>query len=482
MWMLNKWFERESPTAIVLDGSQAIEGARFYSDEDVMDDRYLYICRMQDIYPSSTSSQVLLVFRNDTLSFTSDDANRIFNQVLGAFEFYNNWERRIIASATSEHPEQDIIGACEGLVGPAFIMDGSLAIIAHSTCYGTGEVNAFWDDVVLGGGFPGIPKTADSAFVRMHFTDHGCTAFEDESAAPYSYGISSSIHDSSGSVMGQMVIASREPMGPFEMQVASIVADALDSVRSRRIPLRATDYSESILADMLAGRIGSDDGGHKLMLLRGWKPGDLLRAARIEPGNSDASVLEALHRAFTLALPDAVFLIDGPAIVALMLADDAEGPGNPLSRASENGTVRVGLSNEFTGAENAAVHARQAEDALRLCDNNRRICRFGDVGLRVVMHAESRDYAAAAAHPAVARLLEWDATHGTALARTLRCFLENERSYARTAEALYVHRNTVLYRIAKAAEIAPFDLDDAYERQYLAVSFLLLDESEGESA
>ena len=475
MWMLNKWFESENPTAIVLDGSQAIEGARFYSDEDVMDDRYLYICRMQDIYPNSTSSQILLMFRNDTLSFTSDDANRIFNQVLGAFEFYNDWERRIIASATSETPEQDIISACEGLVGPAFIMDGSLAIIAHSTCYGTGEVNAFWDNVVLGGGFPGVPKTNDSAFVRMHFSDHECTAFEDESASPYSHGISASIHDASGSVMGQMVIASREPMGPFEMQVARIVADALDSVRSHRAPLRAADYSESILADMLAGRIGGDDGGHKLMLLQGWGPDDLLRAARIDPGNPDASVLEALRRAFMLSLPEAVFLIDGPAVTALMRADDAEKPGGPFSRAAENGSMRIGFSNEFTGAENAAVHARQAEDALRLCEADRLICFFRDVGLHVVMRAESRDYAAAAAHPAVKRLLGWDAAHGTALARTLRCFLKNERSYARTAEALYVHRNTVLYRISKAVEIASFDLDDPYERQYLAVSFLLLE-------
>jgi DNA-binding PucR family transcriptional regulator len=50
---------------------------------------------------------------------------------------------------------------------------------------------------------------------------------------------------------------------------------------------------------------------------------------------------------------------------------------------------------------------------------------------------------------------------------TLRAYLENNRSVTRTAQQLYVHRNTVAYRVEKILGVLDVDLDDP--NQYLAV-------------
>ncbi|MGD9530005.1 MAG: PucR family transcriptional regulator [Pseudonocardia sp.] len=51
---------------------------------------------------------------------------------------------------------------------------------------------------------------------------------------------------------------------------------------------------------------------------------------------------------------------------------------------------------------------------------------------------------------------------------TLRVYLENNRSISRTCEQLYLHRNTVAYRIRRIVDVLGVDLDDP--NQFLAVN------------
>jgi DNA-binding PucR family transcriptional regulator len=50
---------------------------------------------------------------------------------------------------------------------------------------------------------------------------------------------------------------------------------------------------------------------------------------------------------------------------------------------------------------------------------------------------------------------------------TLRVYLENNRSVSRTSEQLYLHRNTVAYRIRRVLDVLGVDLDDP--NQFLAL-------------
>lgn len=57
----------------------------------------------------------------------------------------------------------------------------------------------------------------------------------------------------------------------------------------------------------------------------------------------------------------------------------------------------------------------------------------------------------------------------------LRTYLTNERNISQTAKLLYMHRNSVIYRIARIREALDMDLDDPDVRLRLLISFKILE-------
>ncbi len=68
-------------------------------------------------------------------------------------------------------------------------------------------------------------------------------------------------------------------------------------------------------------------------------------------------------------------------------------------------------------------------------------------------------------------ILEEDAVKGTNDFRLLWTYLLNERNATKTAQSMYVHRNTVLYRIAKIEERFRIDLNDSNMREKIASDY-----------
>jgi len=66
-------------------------------------------------------------------------------------------------------------------------------------------------------------------------------------------------------------------------------------------------------------------------------------------------------------------------------------------------------------------------------------------------------------HKKVLELEEYDTKHHTDLVPTLHAYLESFRSISHTAEVMYIHRNTVSYRINKCFEILGTRVEDGNE-------------------
>ena len=79
------------------------------------------------------------------------------------------------------------------------------------------------------------------------------------------------------------------------------------------------------------------------------------------------------------------------------------------------------------------------------------------------------------------RLLELkyeDEANHTELYQTTRCYLELHQSIARTSEALFIHRSTLLSRLDKIRHILKTDFSDPQELLYLLLSFYLIEMEE----
>ena len=76
-------------------------------------------------------------------------------------------------------------------------------------------------------------------------------------------------------------------------------------------------------------------------------------------------------------------------------------------------------------------------------------------------------------HPAIAVIREYDQKNHSGLLDTLDIYLQNDCNAQLCGRLLFLHRNSLVYRIRRIQEIADVDLSNPEERAYLRLSLLL---------
>lgn len=77
-------------------------------------------------------------------------------------------------------------------------------------------------------------------------------------------------------------------------------------------------------------------------------------------------------------------------------------------------------------------------------------------------------------HPGVMTITRYDRANGTNLRDIMFYYLLNDRSITKTAAQMFMHRNTILYKIKKIEELLGESMDDPYLRHNLIFSCMLL--------
>ncbi|HEX6513542.1 MAG TPA: helix-turn-helix domain-containing protein [Chloroflexota bacterium] len=119
--------------------------------------------------------------------------------------------------------------------------------------------------------------------------------------------------------------------------------------------------------------------------------------------------------------------------------------------------------------------ARRALDIVRRCHKRNQVVFFHDLGVyRLFSLIEDRTELMKLAEQTLGPLLEYDRQHGTTLVRTLGYYLESGRNLEGSARAMFIHVNTLKYRLKRIQEIARLDLNNAEQRFniHLAVKIL----------
>jgi DNA-binding PucR family transcriptional regulator len=77
-------------------------------------------------------------------------------------------------------------------------------------------------------------------------------------------------------------------------------------------------------------------------------------------------------------------------------------------------------------------------------------------------------------HNAVLRLQRHDALHGTNLLATLEVYLMCNNSLMKAANQLFVHKNTMTYRLKSIEKAVEMDLNDPQQRLNILLSCIVL--------
>lgn len=139
--------------------------------------------------------------------------------------------------------------------------------------------------------------------------------------------------------------------------------------------------------------------------------------------------------------------------------------------------VRIGVSLPFSNIDTLRSHYQEAKDAFDtgvMLDPDIQIYTFEDYGMYVMFRTVSdHEDLGRYLHPALPKLAEYDRENGTNLERTLHTYLKCACNTTETAEALYMHRNSVIYRLHRVEDLCDLDLGDTDTRFRLRLSFAI---------
>lgn len=140
--------------------------------------------------------------------------------------------------------------------------------------------------------------------------------------------------------------------------------------------------------------------------------------------------------------------------------------------------LMAGIGRALPGIEGARRSYRQAREALEMAHRLPAlgpVVSFTDLGLlRLFYQLRGSSELASFCQEQLGALLAYDEEHGTELIPTLRAFFDACGNISRTAERMHLHRNSLIYRLRRIAEVAGVNLDDAEDRFNLQLALKLM--------
>lgn len=238
---------------------------------------------------------------------------------------------------------------------------------------------------------------------------------------------------------------------------------------------------QNILADIIKGA-SEEEAVQRISVANLSFPSHML-ATVFEPSffRESEFLHDVLMPGISALLPNVPKLYQKGTIVALLESDRLGAMPDELvsglrKLASENG-VLIGVSNMFCKPERFGIYYRQAAQTAAFAkrqNNANGIFYYADYAFYIMLdNVEDATTLEYAKHPLLSELERYDAEKNTQLYETLMTYALTGFSKNKTAELMFLHRNTVNYRIQQIAELYGLDFADSALLFKLQYSFYI---------
>lgn len=143
----------------------------------------------------------------------------------------------------------------------------------------------------------------------------------------------------------------------------------------------------------------------------------------------------------------------------------------------ENTRVCIGVGNEFETLEDVRRSLKEARGAMNVAmatGKMEAVNAYATLGIyRIFLNMENEQELHNLYHETLDKLVEYDKSTDGELFHTLKAHIEGGCNITKTTDMLFVHRNTVKYRLKRIEEILEVDLDDAETQFELKLAFVI---------
>lgn len=472
MWILADWLKKYQPETRIREGRRTLRNVRLFSDNIRMENMDVYMGPMKD-FVDGDSNQVILVHGHDMILLKTEDINEVFNEILDAFDYYNAWSDRIREKIRTGSSLTEVLEDSYTVFGQKLLIaDPGYLLIAS---YGLEET----------GGNPNLDYMLEHQIMPLdtilainndlRFRKYSSEAYlidYKELGAPCLCRnlFSRNLHFGWVLVINDTIPPTRGK-GQLLEELGDLV-EMWSDYHSGRQNFRS--YSDTF-KDLLLHGPETVTLDPLVLSTLGWYPEDEKQLFLLYYKTESRLLLQLRHKLEALSggcIP--VFLDDRVVLIFNRRVGTYTEFISSLAELLRKTGACAAISQEFQDFCQMQSQYHLTEIILEYCP--KLPGEIYDFQPYAVLYAAAliREHACTdISHPALYILKKYDQKQHTCLYQTLKTYLECEQNYVKTAEALYIHRNSLLYRLKRIRELTGLDLDDAKVRLHLLLSFCL---------
>lgn len=414
-----------------------------------------------------------------------------FEIIQGIFDFYNKWEAEVLRLA-AQKSFQVLVDRCHSIFhNPVAIYDANYQVVALSSYYGEDDVDPEWNYIKR------IGYSSVDTIKVMKYASQGIKVglYNEPHLIPASAGYYLRMAGiklyANNDLCGRMVIHEKDrPINHADLQVMThlqgIIAPNLMQSDSHLALGQCRDVFSEII---ITGKVDKNLLDRNITYLS-WTDVREFRLVLIKTDqeNKDEDIYHQLRRTILRMFPFSTVSIIGEYLTVIFKADDLA--ANPaellLTELKLRDKACIGVSLPVYDLTKLSYYFNQTTYAIECAIRDNPAAEHSVINafnfmVRYIIQSTEKQGLIYACHPDVLRLNQLDVNTVSEYIPLLRCYLDNERNMSSTAKALYMHRNTLVYRLEKLNTLLTADLNQAYERNYLRLSIYVLDAVEEES-
>ena len=472
LWMIQELF-RDVQTQLRLRETErrTIRNIRLYNGGVMSDRQSLYI-ESSEVFFQDNDRAAVCVHGDNVLWIRSLTVNEVFNRVLEFFEACQLREQKLNRMITSNCLLKDILNDfCDVIPLPLMVLDNGQMILATSENYGPGTIDPEWDVGLQTGRFQTQTLNAYNTLYLDKVKERG---FYEVPADPFPYpSFNRNIflgHEFVGFISMILVRENREVYKDwFDIACAAIMDWIALYMQQNEILLR-----QKIFSELLDGDLSHAAQFTNTMETYGWKPENRKRLLVLHCISNVLNMNQLMSKVLNRESPAIYAMEYQNEIVAavndsLIPPDRFSGEILPLFR---NNGYYGGVSDSFSDFGNLFQYYLQAKTALRHGQAHAgSLHHIKDHMVPYIFQWLTSRNRLDMRHPALAEIREYDRLHGSGCYEILRVYLQSGCSQTAAAEALYLHRNTLIRKIEKIQKLFHIDLGSYEIRLHLMMSF-----------
>ena len=406
-----------------------------------------------------------------------------FEIIQGIFDYYNDWEANAFR-LSAEKKFQELVDSCHLIFhNPIVLFDGNNRVLAISSAYGEEGVTEEWK-YLKKNGFSSVEMVNH----LKHFgqlVDHSIMSLP-QILSPSSERLTRRIANIkfywNNQFCGRMVVLEKDrPINSGDLQVMAHLQNIISPYLAQDDPSAQGNFKDVFAEIITTGKVDSTLLERQVSYLH-WDNAQEFRLllVKLSPHYSNDIVLHQLRRTLLKIFPvSSVNIIDQCMAIVVRAEALVTNPADLLiDELALREKARVGVSLPFQDLTRLHCYFKQTIYALetsRIPSPANDVIYAFDTIIPYILCASDGSDLLYACHPDILKLAALDRSGTSDHVKLLKAYLDNERNISGAAKAMFMHRNTFVYRLEKLTSLLTANLDDPYERDYLRLSVYILE-------